>query len=88
MSREQASLEIQQAAEKIEIHRQTLARWEHDEGQVKTIYLKELALLYGVPFSWLSGGTIPPDGGGEQDKHELLCNRANLRPISYLPQVA
>lgn len=48
-------------AEKLGVARQSARRWANDQVVPKQIYVKEWALICGVPYRWLAYGDVAPD---------------------------
>ena len=60
MSLRQAGLNVQDMAEELGVSRTSLSRWMNDRGTPpRAVYLKQWALVTGVPFEWIAHGTAP-----------------------------
>jgi transcriptional regulator with XRE-family HTH domain len=54
-----AQMSVEQMAQELDVSRGTVSRWLNDRGPVKGLYLRQWALLTGVPFDWLRTGAVP-----------------------------
>jgi transcriptional regulator with XRE-family HTH domain len=62
-----AEITVPEMADKLNVTRQTVRRWATDLIVPKPIYVKEWALICGVPYSWLAyGHATGPTAGGEE----------------------
>lgn len=55
MALEHAGVSFQEMADELQVSRQTLTRWTHDEIEPKRVYLRAWAEKTGVSFEWLAG---------------------------------
>lgn len=55
MALEYADLGVQDAAAELQVSRETIRRWTHDEIEPKRVYLKAWAELCGVSYEFLAG---------------------------------
>lgn len=69
--RERAGLAVSDVADRLDVSRATLSRWEHDQIVPKRPYLREMASQYGVEFELLdpkaAGNRHNPDNSGYLD---------------------
>ncbi|OMB85449.1 hypothetical protein A5746_28100, partial [Mycolicibacterium conceptionense] len=80
-----ANMSVQQMADHLELHRNTLSAWMNGRGKPPTRpMLIAWALRTGVPFEWLDKGTVRPDDGPDGDGgNRSHPGESNPRPIHY-----
>lgn len=55
MALDYAELSVNQIARDLEVGRQTVSRWLHDDGAPKALYIRSWAEICGVDYDWLRG---------------------------------
>ncbi|AKF14393.1 transcriptional repressor [Mycobacterium phage Phayonce] len=78
-----AGVSVQEMAEHLELHRNTISAWMNGRGKTPSRpMLIAWAFRTGVPFEWLANGTVRPDNGPDGDGGSRL-GESNPRPIHY-----
>ncbi|WYX89473.1 immunity repressor [Mycobacterium phage MKC-IRE-01] len=78
-----ADVSVQEMADHLELHRNTISAWMNGRGKTpKRAMLIAWAFKTGVPFEWLANGTVQPDSGPDGDGGSRL-GESNPRPIHY-----
>jgi transcriptional regulator with XRE-family HTH domain len=66
-----AEISTPDMADKLNVTRQTVRRWASDQIVPKPIYVKEWALICGVPYRWLAYGEMPTQNDGNRTSPQL-----------------
>lgn len=73
-----SGMSVEQMARDLGVTRTTISRWLHDRGTPRLVYIRQWALMTGVPLGWLVAGDEPvaaPDGGDERRAGVARINR-------------
>lgn len=80
LAQRRCGLSVQELADRIEVHRNTVSAWINGRARPRTRDLKAYALATGYPVPWLETGEAPSDGDGADPSR---LRESNPRPIHY-----
>jgi transcriptional regulator with XRE-family HTH domain len=60
----EAKMSVQQMADYLEVHRNTVSAWTNGRTPPGPQTIRLWAMRTGVPYRWLRDGKTPPDGDG------------------------
>lgn len=80
LAQRRSGMSVQELAERIEVHRNTIGAWINGRARPRSRDLKAFALATGYPVEWLETGMAPSDGDGADPSR---LRESNPRPIHY-----
>lgn len=63
LAQRRSGLSVQELADRIEVHRNSISAWINGRNRPRSRDLKAFALATGYPVRWLETGEAPHDGG-------------------------
>ena len=80
-----AHLSVQEMADYLEVHRNTVSAWINGRTPPGAQTIRLWAMRTGVPYRWLRDGVADPGHGpGDGDGNRSHPSESNRRPIHYL----
>ena len=83
LAQRRSGLTVQDLAERIEVHRNTVGAWINGRQRPRSRDLKSFALATGYPVRWLETGEAPSGGYGADPSRP---RESNPRPFHYMRQ--
>lgn len=81
LAQRRSRLTVNEIADRIEVHRNTVGGWINGRQRPRSRDLKAFAMATGYPLQWLETGEAPHDGGAPDPSH---LRESNPRPIHYM----